>query len=256
MGYLDQFLAQVDNIRRTTGRNMSDLASDPAAYAEKIVGNLRNSNANVVPTAAGGELTNRPMTMEERVDNAIGNVDPGHGAGAVGAIKGQKELLSLIRRGELPGNQAIRYEIPGRALFDEGVVHYDPSGGKQAADILRFPQTTETGENLPRSQVIKNNRDAQFRLGDLSKIPEDRATFVPHDKWMYAYSRDGLLKPGEHQFYKNDAEGFPSNTTGMAIPRIKDILNDPELRRAWNMSLAVPANSDFHLLARILRDAK
>jgi hypothetical protein len=77
MGYLDQFLAQVDNIRRVAGRNVSDLASDPSGYVDKIVGNLRNSNENVVPTIAGGQLTNRPMTQDEITEKYVGAADPG-----------------------------------------------------------------------------------------------------------------------------------------------------------------------------------
>jgi hypothetical protein len=88
MGYLDEMLAAIDNIKRVGARNISDLTSDPAAYAEKITGHLRNQNAGVAPVAAGGELTNRPMTREERIEQAMGSVDPGGGlGGAMGVVK-------------------------------------------------------------------------------------------------------------------------------------------------------------------------
>jgi hypothetical protein len=83
MGLLEQILAQVDNAKRIAGRNAQDLISSPSAYADKIVGHLRNSNAGVSPTAAGGELTNRPLTMEERIDNTVNSVDFGGGLGVI-----------------------------------------------------------------------------------------------------------------------------------------------------------------------------
>ena len=43
------------------------------------------------------------------------------------------------------------------------------------------------------------------------------------------------------------------NLAGMPTPNIKDIINDPELRKGYNLSLAVPENSKFHQIARILR---
>jgi hypothetical protein len=72
MGLLEQILAQVDNAKRIAGRNAQDLISSPSAYADKIVGHLRNSNAGVSPTIAGGELTNRPMTRDEITEKYVG----------------------------------------------------------------------------------------------------------------------------------------------------------------------------------------
>lgn len=83
MGILEQVLAQVDNAKRVAGRNVQDLVSSPGAYADKIVGHLRNTNAGVSPTIAGNELTNRPLTMEERIDNTVNSVDFGGGLGVI-----------------------------------------------------------------------------------------------------------------------------------------------------------------------------
>lgn len=74
-------LAAIDNAKRVVGRNVSDLYNDPSAYAEKIVGHLRNQNAGVTPSINDEQLDLRPKTMEERVSDATESVDPGHGLG-------------------------------------------------------------------------------------------------------------------------------------------------------------------------------
>ena len=84
MGILEQVLAQVDAAKRTVGRNVSDLIADPALYAEKVIGHLRNQNASVAPTIAGGELTNRALSPSERAQHAMEAVDFG---GVVKPIK-------------------------------------------------------------------------------------------------------------------------------------------------------------------------
>lgn len=106
MGTLEAVLAAVDNAKRVAGRNISDLVSDPRAYGEKIVGALRNQNAGVSPTIANGELTNRPLTMEERVENTAGQLDFGGGLGVIKPkggnwLSGQVEQqLKRLKRGD------------------------------------------------------------------------------------------------------------------------------------------------------------
>lgn len=290
MGYLDELLAAVDNIKRVGARNISDLTSDPMAYAEKIVGHLRNQNAGVVPVAAGGELTNRPMTDEERVEQAMGSVDPGGklGGGVIGSIRNQKFLRDMFEprsfgREELragkhpelifdhpemtpesvgfrsaPPEKMIRYELADRPLYDKGVVHYDATGGRQIFDIIKeLSQKPNGGSYTPRT-MEKKIALSQLRVQDIGKIPESQATFTPFDQWSgHLGGPRPKLSPGEHNFYVNEFEGLPEivpGNAGVAMPKIKDILNDPDLRYAYNLSLAVPQGSDFHQMARVLRD--
>lgn len=78
-------LQELDNARRVAGRNLQDLFSDPSAYAERLTDRLRNMNAGVTPIATPTELTNRPQTLEERVEDWSGRLDPG--SGMMGVIK-------------------------------------------------------------------------------------------------------------------------------------------------------------------------
>lgn len=226
-------------------------APRPASRAMQASVMNRPSEA---PPEINADLPLESVSPEDWIPNPKTLLAAGaKGLGAVGSIAGQQELIKLLRKGALPGNSAIRYEVAGRPLFDKGVVHYDASGGKQAFDILKLPKMTEEGDYLSKPDWRKANLDAQFKIGDISQIHPDIATYKPSDPWMYARFRSNLLKPWEHQFYVNDAEGAPINLTGMPTPNIKDILNDPELRQAYNLSLAVPENSKFHQTARILR---
>jgi hypothetical protein len=285
MGYLDELLAAVDNIKRVGARNISDLTSDPTAYAEKIVGHLRNQNAGVVPVAAGGELTNRPMTREERIEQAMGSVDPG--GGMVGSIKNVQLLRNLLGpdspqvrkimagvsperalRGYQPmetggaypvlGNNALRYEN-ARGTFNPNVVHYDASGGEQALQVAGLSHILPTGDRMPVADRLRGQRTSQLRLGDLSNIPEDQAKFVDYDPWFQQFGPKRRLDPAKpHEFYINSGEGMVDEGV-FDLPmnlKMRDILNDPDLRKEYNMSLAVPADSKFHQLARILRDAE
>ena len=71
MGILEQVLAGLDASRRTVGRNVSDLVTDPAQYTEKIIGHLRNQNAGVSPAVANGELTNRQLSPSEQTQQVL-----------------------------------------------------------------------------------------------------------------------------------------------------------------------------------------
>ena len=59
MGILEEVLAKVDALRRTTGRNVQDMVQQPSLYVEKMTDALRNSNRGVAPVASPAELTNR-----------------------------------------------------------------------------------------------------------------------------------------------------------------------------------------------------
>jgi len=285
VGYLEEMLSVLDNARRTAGRNVSDLTSDPKAYAEKIVGHLRNQNAGVTPVVAGGELTNRPMTDEERVQQVAGSVDPG--GGIVGSIRNVKLLGDLLGpdspqvkkimagvsperalRGYQPtetggaypalGNNALRYEN-ARGTFNPNVVHYDASGGEQALQVAGLSHLRPSGDRLPVADRLRGMESSQLRLQDMTKVPEDQARFVDYDPWFQQFGPKRKLDPAKpYEFYINSGEGMVDEGV-FDLPmnlKMRDIINDPDLRREYNMSLAVPTDSEFHQLARILRDAK
>src|SRR5574343_1023297 len=65
VGILEEVLAKVDALRRSTGRNVQDLVQQPALYVEKVTDALRNTNRGAVPVASNGELTNRSLTPSE-----------------------------------------------------------------------------------------------------------------------------------------------------------------------------------------------
>jgi len=68
MGILEEVLANIDALRRTTGRNVQDMVQQPSLYVEKVTDALRNTNRGVVPVASNDELTNRSRTPSERVE--------------------------------------------------------------------------------------------------------------------------------------------------------------------------------------------
>jgi len=100
---------------------------------------------------------------------------------------------------------------------------------------------------------------SQLRLQDMTKVPEDQARFVDYDPWFQQFGPKRKLDPAKpYEFYINSGEGMVDEGV-FDLPmnlKMRDIINDPDLRREYNMSLAVPTDSEFHQLARILRDAK
>lgn len=261
-------------------RRVSDAVSNPGDFAQMLVDQLRNYNAEVVPTAAGGELTNRPMTRDERNTKYM-DLAQAAGPGSIRsgdilpyllrhpdfprriekAISNGKSMESVFRRHYgfngvdpeyfNPIDSPVRYET-SRKLYDPGVVHYDASGGSQIFDIMTNTNVRPSGGRKYGKELLRGDANSQLRVGDLSLIKPEDVVFVPEDRWYMGRNR-GLN--GKYEFYANEVEGvnpLPS-TTGEALPKANDILNDPELRRHWNMSLAAPSDSDFHLLAKILR---
>lgn len=83
MGILEEVLAKVDALRRTTGRNVQDMVQQPSPYVEKVTDALRNTNRGVVPVASNGELSNRSLTPSERVEQTMGTLDFGGGLGVI-----------------------------------------------------------------------------------------------------------------------------------------------------------------------------
>jgi hypothetical protein len=65
MDLMGKITAVIDAAKRTAGKRVSDLVTDPAANWEMINDQAANYNANVQPTIQGGALDNRPLTPEE-----------------------------------------------------------------------------------------------------------------------------------------------------------------------------------------------
>lgn len=269
-------------------RNIQDLVANPKQYAEMVVDRLRNFNRGekaVVSDQGAGMV---PMTLEERAQQVTqGALDNIGGGGAVGSIKNVgllrdllgpdspqvRKMLAGMRperalRGYQPtetggaypvlGNNALRYEN-ARPTFNPNVVHYDASGGEQALQIAGLSHLTPAGEKAPLAERLRRMNTSQLRLQDVSTIPEDQARFVEYDPWFQQFGHKRSLDPAKpYEFYINSGEGMVDEDV-FDLPmnlRMKDILNDPDLRKEYNMSLAVPADSKFHQLARILRDAE
>ena len=122
MGILEQVLAGLDAAKRTVGRNVSDLIADPALYAEKIIGHLRNQNAGVTPTIANGELTNRVLSPSERVQHAMETVDFGGGLGVIKPkggnwLSGQVE--GIVKQLRKPTEPYVHRNAEGWAVAPE-----------------------------------------------------------------------------------------------------------------------------------------
>ena len=155
------------------------------------------------------------------------------------------------------GNNALRYET-ARPTYNPNVVHYDASGGEQALQIAGLSHIAPAGDRLPVVDRLRNMRNSQFRMQDVSIIPEDQARFIDYDPWFQQFGPKRKLDPSKpYEFYINSGEGMVDEDV-FELPmnlRIRDIINDPDLRKEYNMSLALPADSPFHQQARILRDA-
>ena len=186
MGYLEQVLAQIDNAKRVAGRNISDLAADPAQYAEKIVGHLRNRNANVVPTASPTELTNRPMTQDEIVKKYV---DAGMDtlSGGLGVIKpkggnwlsGQYGPEAQLKQLKKPTEPYVHRNAEGWAVAPEyGVPMPEVEAAALRADpVFAQNQALNNWIDQKLTKYIKNDMASPadpIRLM-LDKFPEEKA---------------------------------------------------------------------------------
>lgn len=164
--------------------------------------------------------------------------------GAPGALKARAVLADLP--------VAARWEVAGRPLYDSGVVHYDASGGSAIPDIIRsqreFYDMDKDMGIIPRGVSLMDMlRRGQIRIGDLRQL--ERATYEPMDP--FASSLSPKLN-GRPMFYVNEHEGAAKGP-GPASVKIRDILNDPDLRRELNLSVAVPERGRFNVEAAVLK---
>jgi hypothetical protein len=112
MGILEEVLAKVDALRRTTGRNVQDMVQQPSLYVEKMTDALRNTNRGVAPVASPTELTNRELTPSERVEQSMGSIDFG------GVVKPIKIALGG------PAVKGLSYEASDLAALQDALRDY------------------------------------------------------------------------------------------------------------------------------------
>lgn len=159
---------------------------------------------------------------------------------------------------------AFRWESRGRPLWDAGVAHYDASGGAALKNIIEL-QPQYLAEELADAghpfagnglewysdPVSKLYKKGQVRVADLSDIDPSRARYMNEDLW--ASTRPPALN-GRAVFYTNQHEGNTAAALGApANVSIRDILNDPALRRELNLSVALPAGGKAHRKAIVVK---
>lgn len=245
MGYLEEILAAVDNAKRVAKRNWADSERNPAAYAEKMVDVLRNRNAGVVPVATSTELTKRPLTMEERVNDTLNSVDFGGGMGVIkpkggnwlsGPYGPEAALKSLKKAGVAEDNLAAQGIITGPKAVDNWIdnqlTKYVKNDMAAPTDPIRkladaWPEEKAAKLAVAEARVQKLRQKQQAQAATRG-VPEAYLTQTRQDILAAEEARDlidantGLhipdreVLPGTESYLmgKRAAEGFPVN--GMA----------------------------------------
>lgn len=222
MGYLETILASIDNAKRVAGRNASDLMSDPVAYTERLVDRLRNSNANVVPTAASGELTNRLLTQDEIVSKYV-DASTDTLSGGLGVIKPNNKIMTMaddISYGGEPITPSIRKEL--LSYFKDEGSHPDYRDmAPGAGDITR------NGVPHGPMQVPAPKLDEVWYRGGPPNLRTDPPIFTTRDPlgaaW-FASERGNDAGIGAINSYKIDAKN-PARLRDM----YETLLENPEL---------------------------
>jgi hypothetical protein len=157
---------------------------------------------------------------------------------------------------------ALRWELAGRKPFDKGVIHYDISGGSQIPDIIgnqrkwmwdrRFEDYGIDTKEPFIQKTLQNQfeKKARIRAAELSHLNDENAFFDRSDYISRATTQDPAkeLLRGKTMIYPNEYEGnkFVKPDFSSGNPKIRDIVNDPDLRKAYNLSLATPSDSVLH----------
>ena len=153
---------------------------------------------------------------------------------------------------------AWRWESRGRKLYDPGVVHYDVSGGRAVPDIVQGQPIYVEHDNpdlfsspsLLDDILRKTLLNGRVRVGALSDVSPDKAVYIPDDPWAYP---GAPRLQGRVHFYPNMHEGAVINRQVPNSVSVRDILNDPALRRELNLSVAVPAQSELHKRSMVFK---
>jgi hypothetical protein len=153
---------------------------------------------------------------------------------------------------------ALRYET-NAPRHDAGIVHYDISGGRALPSIIKGQPGMEYAQDAEDSlaaamDMVKSGR---VRGSLLDNLRDGRVDVVDRDPFYGSNYERYLSKTYKDRplIYRNEVEGapLPGSFTGMPLPKLDDILNDPELRRAWNFSLAVPETSKVQTASEVFR---
>lgn len=142
---------------------------------------------------------------------------------------------------------ALRYETD-LPLFNEGVYHYDVAGGRALPHIAAGLSWEDSGKFMPVDETFDTIEDmyrtGRVRVAPLSLFDDGNAVVNRSDDWMFPDDRlvRQMSKTGRAEFYPNEFEGVPTIGSFSLPPKltVRDVINDPDLRRAFNFSVAVP----------------
>lgn len=283
MGYLEQALAALDSARRTGGRNIQDLFSDPSAYAEKVVGHLRNTNAGVAPVATPTELTNRPLTLSERVNDTLNSVDFGGGLGAIkpkggnwlsGKYGVDKELEvlrkspgSFVPIGELTPDTVAAGAVKSEALnsfIDRQISKYVKNDMASPTDPIRkladaWPE--EKAQKLAVAEArVQKLRQKQQAQAATRGVPEEYLTQTRQDVLKAEEVRDLIAENTGLHFAPLYGVRAPETLTALRKKAGQEpfgVAQSP-LARQWENTadyMVIPRKAkDFKLPSNLARD--
>lgn len=259
MGALEQVLAGLDAAKRTVGRNVSDLIADPALYAEKIIGHLRNQNAGVTPTIANGELTNRVLSPSERAQHAMETVDFGGGLGVIKPkggnwLSGQVEgMLGKLRK---PTEPYVHRNAEGWAVAPE---YGTPMPEAEAAALRANPiygqnQALNSWIDGPLTKYIK--RDFASPTDPIRKLADQGILHVAPEQLEMREALNGLKARRETLGFP--AEGAARTPLGSAWESAADYMlgrdytkrlrEQPEARMPGNEWIQTAPDTDINVL--------
>lgn len=201
----------------------------------------------VRPTKAGilRELADRGSPLERRfLDRwgapGVSRATPERDIIDYNVLRTPTPRISAFAREPL----ALRYEVGGDPLFDPGVYHYDVSGGSALPSIIRWKNDDMLGDAADLHEILSVLRRGQIRATTLNSAPEASFSLLRTDPFLEnQYDIDDVMKT-PNVFYPNMYEGNVGRggeLPGRITPR--DLLNDADLRRAYNMSMAVGEDS-------------
>ena len=171
MGILEEVLAKVDALRRTTGRNVQDMVQQPSLYVEKMTDALRNSNRGVVPVASNDELTNRSRTPSERVEQTMGTLDFGGGLGVIKPKGGNW----------LSGRHGVEQQLKRLRKLEEPYTHINEQGFTVAPEYGR-PMTPE---------------ELAAHAGDPATFTNNKAINSFVDRQLTKYIKNDMASPAD-----------------------------------------------------------
>lgn len=227
-----------------------------------------------------------PVRRGEILGEAIRGSHPEEAAALRDTLYPESALLDIVKGRTRPSPDmqelplALRWELRGRDKFQPGVGHYDVTGGSALSDIIRIQPVMLQGEiddfnasvmspgahddphwlgNLLAQGADIDFEDpvpdlfnlGQIRAGNLLDIKPDQVQYIPDDPFLGSYMMPDVDRP---LFYVNRAEGdFENARRAPSVLKPYDILNDPDLRRELNLSLAIPDDHPMVLKSKVFK---